>query len=197
MDRHVSHGPTSVVVPSPPIPGMEMALRERTLGCRTEPQIPIQRFGNWRWFRIGAFVPPRLIAPRVGFTNLSNDPALDQLHRGPVRACGMDLRSHLRDKFCFFRDQAKLSRFVDVVRQRLLAINVLAMVHRGHGRCRMRVIRCGNMNRIDLVGHLIKHLAKVGEPLRLGMLFTGCSQIVCIDIAERDDVDFGVGAEGP
>ena len=63
---------------------------------------------------------------------------------------------------------ASIRGLVDVVRQRLLAIDVLAGPHGRHGDHRMRVVGRGDHHAVDVL-LLVEHLAVVGVELGLGV----------------------------
>ncbi len=172
-----------------------MTLGVGSFGSGAEPQIPLEVFRDWSWFWIWAFVSPSFVAPGVGFTNLSDGPTLNQFDSGAVGTCGVDLRTHLGDNFVLFRDESELSRFVDIVCEWFLAIDMFAVVHRGHCSGSMGVVWSGDRHSIDFASNFGEHLAKVGESFCIGVALSGGCEVIRIDIAEGNDIDFGVGAE--
>ena len=72
----------------------------------------------------------------------------------------MNLDAHLRDELLLARELGELAAFVDVVRERLLPVNVQAALHRAHRHRRVHVV-----GRRDVDGReslfLVEHLAPV------------------------------------
>ena len=86
----------------------------------------------------------------MGLANLADDPALHELHRRAVLRVGMDLRAHLRDERGIGRgDGAELTGFVDIVREGLLAVDVLAVIEGRHRRRRVGVVGGGDVDGVD------------------------------------------------
>ena len=77
----------------------------------------------------GAGIAPLLAAPGVDFLHLADRPVLHQLDRRAVLAAGVDLDAHLRDELLLAGHFGQPARLVDVVRQRLLAVDVQAALH--------------------------------------------------------------------
>ena len=113
---------------------------------------------------------------------------LDDLDRAAQPVFGRALVAHLRGHLLLGGHLAHHAGLVDRVRQRLLAVDVLAHLH-GHDRGRgVRVVGRADGDGVDLLAHLREHLAEVvvllgvGEARRLGV------QRVVVDVAEGDDV---------
>ena len=68
--------------------------------------------------------------------------------------------AHLRRDARFLRDLRHEARLADVVRQRLLAVHVLAGLHRENRDVRVQVIRCRDENRVDRL-LLLEHDSEV------------------------------------
>ena len=79
-------------------------------------------------------------------------------------------------------------RLVDRSCQRLFTVNVFAQLHRRNRGDRVRVVGCRDQNRIDLLFHLIEHLAEVLIPLRFRMLLVDIARPLRIHVAERDEI---------
>ena len=92
--------------------------------------------------------------------HLTNDTSLDQFHHPVIILGGMNLDTHLMGAIGFGRRLADLAGFPDVVRERLLAINMLVMLEGQHGRQRMRVLARGNHAGIEFLFN-IKKLSEV------------------------------------
>ena len=93
-------------------------------------------------------------------------------------------------------DGAELTGFVDIVRQRFLAVDMLAMVEGRHRRGGVGVIGSGNVDGVDRAGELVKHLPEVGEPLRSLVDLTGGGKVAGVDITQRHHLDVRMGGEG-
>jgi len=76
--------------------------------------------------------------------------------------------AHLRDELLLARDLGHHPRLIDAVRQRLLAVAVLAQLHRHHARHGVGVIRRADHDRVDLLVHLVQQLAEILVPFGLG-----------------------------
>ena len=77
---------------------------------------------------------------------------------------------------------------VNIVGQRLLAIHVLAQVHRQHTGRGMSMIGRAHQHGVDLFLHAAEHLAEVDEGTGLGPAACGAGQEILIDVAEGHDV---------
>src|SRR5262249_50246792 len=85
--------------------------------------------------------------------------------------------------------------FVDPPGEWLLAVNVLAELHRGQTDRSMHVIGSANHDSVNLAVQRVEELAIVTKALGLGILFEcfGCPTIV--DVAECDDILAGNSLE--
>ena len=117
----------------------------------------------------------------MDFLDRANGASLHQQHRHAVEARGVNLDAHLRDDALEAGQLSQLSRFVEVMSQRLLAIDILAQLQRGHGDGRMHVVGGGDVYRVEMYPrktllHLhgapevhVSHSDQV-NPLELGQL---------------------------
>ena len=80
------------------------------------------------------------------------------------------------------------ARLVDGARQRLLAVDVFAQLHRRHGGDGVRVIGRGDQHGVYAFFHLVEHLAEVLIALRRRMFLIDVPCSFGIHIAERDEV---------
>ena len=76
---------------------------------------------------------------------------------------------------------------VDIVRQRLFAVDMLAQLHRGDAGDGVCVVRRGDDDRVDVL-LLVEHDAKVLVPRRLGIFLELSLGPLVIDVAQGDDV---------
>ncbi len=84
--------------------------------------------------------------------------------------------------------QAQLAGFPHVVGQRLLRVDVLADLDRHHGGDGVGVIGRGDGDGVDLLAHLVEHLAEVGELSGLGVLGGFGVEALLVDVADGDEV---------
>ena len=92
---------------------------------------------------------------------------------------GVPLVAHLRDDLVLLGGLHQLADLVDRVRQRLLAVDVLAALDGGHGGHRVGMVGRGDDDRVDLLVHLVEHLAEVAELLGLGIVLEGVGGASC------------------
>src|SRR5213079_3359908 len=109
------------------------AANEWTRGANPDPAVPVKSRRNG----IGAVghragIAPFLTAPGVNFFHFANGAILDEAHGKAIFGVGMDLNAHLRDDLLPAGDFRKAACLVNVVRERLLTINVEAAVQRAH-----------------------------------------------------------------
>src|SRR5690606_28185442 len=76
----------------------------------------------------------------------------------------------------------------NVVRHRLLEIEVFPGLEHAMGRMEVRVIGSADDDRVDLVLDLIEHLPVVAEAPRFRELLVRVPRARIVDVAERDDV---------
>ena len=74
------------------------------------------------------------------------------------------------------------------MRERLLAVDVLAQVERGLGDHGVRMVGRRDDHGVDPIANLVEHPAEVVERLRLGMALGGLAQAVLVNVAEGDDI---------
>jgi len=110
------------------------------------------------------------IEPNMSFADFANRAAPNQLHPSTQTVLGASLVAHLRNHFVLRRRLAHHSRFMHGASQRLLAINVLAALHRRHRGNYVRMIRCGDEHRLNLLIHGIEHPPEVFERFSLRIL---------------------------
>ena len=129
------------------------------------------------------------IGPCVYFSDISDRPIVDPLfHKADVLG-RMALIAHLGLHPVAsgrFGDSAGL---VHRMSQRFLAKDMFTCFHGPHGDDRVRVIRRGDDNCVDVL-LLVEHLAIVGVDFRLGIGFIGWSSVVVINVAPSHNVFF-------
>ncbi len=162
---------------------------------RTLPQIPIQS-GRHRWpFAVDlretidlAIAAVRRAAAGMDLGDVADGPVPYPFHEGPDGVGGMSLVAHLRDQLAFRRLGPQRPHLGHGMRQGLLAIDVLAGLHRRHGDHRMGVVGRAHQHRVDPVAHLIQHLPVVLVSPRLREALEGPGGTAFVHVAEGDDV---------
>ena len=100
----------------------------------------------------------------------------------------MDLDAHLRDELLLPGKLRQLPRFIEVVRQRLLAIDMFAQLHRGHRHRRVHVVRRRDVDRIEILRLLVQQLAPVLINLHVGMMLLELRRPLQIHLRHRDQL---------
>ncbi len=90
----------------------------------------------------------------------------------------------------------QLAAFVERVRERLLAIDVLAGADGGHGGHGMDVVGRADADRVDVIGLLVEHDAEVFVAPGLGEIVKRAGSPLFVDVAEGDDVGAVLGVGG-
>src|SRR5579864_4797251 len=99
MASHVAHGAGAEIEPTPPFEWMIDILLERTLGGRTEPEVPVEtlrhrilalRAGDALW-------PDRTVGPDVDLLDRADDAALHHFDGPAQPILGTALVAHLCD----------------------------------------------------------------------------------------------------
>ncbi len=160
-------------------------------GRRPQPYVPIQAGRN----RIGAgrsnaaLRPPESlgnagpIGPNVHLLDVADRAGPDPLAQPPpgfgLAALVAQLRSHLM----LPGGQGELAGFVDVVRERLFAVDVLAELDRHHRGRRMMIVGSADKHGIDLAVHFVEHFPIVGKSLGQ-RLAKGLVLVMLLDLSE-------------
>ena len=101
---------------------------------------------------------------------------------------GHALGAHLGGQLLLPGDPGHPPRFLDAPGQGLLAIDVLAQVHRRQADRSVHVVGNAHDHRVDLPVHRVEQLAVVAEPLGLGELLEGLGSALVVHVAEGHDV---------
>ena len=108
----------------------------------------------------------------------------------------MDGRGHLRAKLGYHapldRCLGEHAHFGDVVTQRLLTINVFALLNRAVGDREMRMIGHGGVYRINPVAFLLEQLAPVRISAGAGHRFGRVSEVVGVHVTQGHDLNLWV-----
>ena len=121
----------------------------------------------------------------------ADGPGLHELHHAAVVVVGVDLRAHLRDELLLPGDLGHDAGLVHRVRERLLAVAVLAQLHGHDGRRGVGMVRRADHHRVDLAVHLVQHLAEVLVPLGRRELLKCLGRVGVIDVAQGHEVFTG------
>ena len=97
----------------------------------------------------------------MDLAHLADDAGLNPLVRQPRAFGGVPLIAHLRGDAGRVRGLGQLAAFVQRVRERLLAIDVLAGANRGHRGHGVNVIGRADRDGVDVLRLLVEHLAKI------------------------------------
>ena len=107
------------------------------------------------------------VGPDVDFLHGPDHSGLDPLVREPGTLGGMPLVSHLSGDTRCTSGLRQLSTLMQRVRERLLAIHMLAGADGCHGRNGVHVIRRADGDGIDCAGFLFEHNPEVFVAMRL------------------------------
>ena len=189
MATHVAHRAGAKVPKPAPLEWMVGGVI-RPLLRRPKPQIPVQPLRHRRRTGRAAYAlrPDGSIRPDVHLLHVTQHTGLNQLNVPTRVRVGMTLIAHLRGDLVFAREISQHACLENGVRQRFLTVDMFAQPdgHRGGGG--MGVIRGGHDHRIDVLGLLFQHLAKVGILRRLGVTLEHMRRPAGIDVTKRDDV---------
>ena len=129
--------------------------------------------------------PPRPADPAVDVADLPDRPPLHELDNAPVVGVGMDLRPHLRGDAGLFGRLGDNARLADVVRQRLLAVDVLFLAKRRQRREGVGVL--GGADDDSVVLRRLERLVEppvVAEALGAGGLAESASERLGVDVTD-------------
>ena len=107
----------------------------------------------------------------------------------------VNLDAHLSYDFMLGGSQSKLSGLVNVMRERLLAVDVFAHLDGRHRCWGMRVIWRRHVNRVEAVAHCFEHLSPIDEGRGARRSLGSPGQVRGVDVAQSDDVDVRVTKE--
>ena len=168
MAAHVAERAGAEVEPFPPVSRMVIPLQERPLGRHAEPGVPVQV----RRHRVGAVGPrvpvaPLFPAPAMNLAHLADRALLDGRHDRPVDRMGVDLDAHLGDQALLARHPGHLPGFVDGPRERLLGVDVQALLQRPHRDRGVHVVGRRDVDRVEVL-FLVEQLAPVLVDMHVG-----------------------------
>ena len=125
---------------------------------RAEPEVPVELRRNGRRFlRCGnALRPTRAVRPAVDLANVSDSPAADPLAHPPHVRARVPCVAHLCSDAGLAGDFHQPADFRNVVGQRHLGVDVLALPHGCGGDHRVRVVGRGHDDGVDAL-FLVQH----------------------------------------
>ncbi len=198
MGAHIAHRPRPEIPPAPP--GERMIGRViGAPGRRPEPDIPVDgaRAGRELGRGLDPLRPDRPVRPDVDLGHRADGPVPDPLVEEPGAFLGVPLVAHLGDDVHLLRGLGQHPGFLDRVGQRLLAVDVLAALHRRHGDDGVGMVGRGHGDRVQVL-LFVQHLAEVavlGGLIILGLLLGRVLRVLqqpghhlVVDVAEGDDV---------
>ena len=187
-------------------------------GGKVPPAVPVQPLGMIGPIRGGAEPDIPREGLRDGFFALRERPGAGaaagvpdmDLANGPQRAGPEDLDgpaerlgggalvAHLGGDLALCGQLPQRAALAEVVGQRLFAEDVLAGPHRGRGDDGVGVVGHGGDDGVDLLIHLIEHLAVVAETAGVGDLLCSALGTAVVDIAQGHDIGHvGHGIDEP
>src|SRR3954447_2973044 len=140
VTAEIAHCSVAEIPPAIPFWARKINTVIRPLWRRSEPKIPIQpRRDRLRFCRafsdphdvletFGGFLAlsaPGASDPDVSFLDGPDEPALNEFYHAAIVICSVNLNAHLGGDFRLRCGFADLTRFPDIVGERLLAIDVL------------------------------------------------------------------------
>src|SRR5439155_21798771 len=120
------------------------------------------------------------VGPDVRFRDWPDCASLDEFRQPAGSFRSLSLVSHLRSHFVLASRFGNSPRFPDGMRQRLLATNMFAMLHRSHAHKRVQMIGRADNHSIDSL-LLVEHLAKISINFRIRELLEHSRGMVAID----------------
>lgn len=186
----------AVFVKATPIEGMVKGV-ERELLAGSAPEVPVFEGGGDWVFRKREFAGAILLFhepeagsfPGVELREVIAEAELDHLGKGVDALSGMTLITHLGDDSELLFGAHEDFRFLKGAGEGFLDVDVLAEGHGLDGCGEVCVVWCADAYGIDVLTHLIEHLAEVVEAFRIGVGFEvlfGVFGEFEIDITEGD-----------
>ena len=159
--RHVGHGAVAEVPhPSPDKRRVLPAVGPRRPWAKPEVPVETGGLGGRTLTRTWVLDGPRIAAPAVHFAYGTNRAVGDPLYGLAMPLARAAVVAHLRRDFRFLRDACHEAGLPDVVRERFLAVDVLAGLHRQDRDVGMEVVGRGDEDGVDR-RFLLEHDAEV------------------------------------
>ena len=192
MTAKVSYDATAESPPCPPVRRQVTGVIRAFSGW-SEPEVPGQGLGHRRLVCRPLLRSIAAIKPQVGFTDLANRAAPNQLDGATQAIFGAALVAHLGDDLVLERGLAHYSRFMHRAGEGLFTINMFAPLHRCHGGHGVRVVGRGDYHGIDLFVHLVQHPPKISEWFGLGMPLEDVARSFLVHVTQTNEVHTEAG----
>jgi len=171
----VAEHSTAIEVEAAPIEGVEETV-EVLHFLRPAPEVPgLKGFGNGLCFGVtfdaffGIHEPESSAFPGFDFDDVINHSGGEHALELFRTAGGVTLVTHLGDDAEFFLTADEDFGFFEGVGQGLFDIDVLAKGHGLNGGGEVGVVGSGDGDGVDVIAHLVEHLAEVVEAFGIGM----------------------------
>jgi len=129
------------------------------------------------------------------FLNLADGPIPEHLHRHTIRHMRMNLNAHLRNHLRLPRRQDHLPGFIHFMRQRFLAIHMLAFFDRRHRDRGVHMIGGRDIDGIDFIALFFQQFPPVTILTGIGQARRRLIQIILIHITDRHHVQLAAGQQ--
>ena len=156
------------------------------VGGRTDPEVPLDVGRDFVRFLGAISSVPSTGNPGEDFGHGADRAGLNQLDDAAVVVGGVDLRAHLRGTFCRGGSLGNHARFVNRVRERLFAVDVLAGFEGAHSGEGVRVV--GGADDDGVERFIVEKFAEVVKFGRLAVLGGGAGEVAVVYVAEGSDV---------
>ena len=186
----------SEVVPTTPIT-LVIELAEVVVANASMPSIIIHTFRNWIAFRHLSHVPIVLVPTTIvvhvsnNFGHILDDASFLPSFELEIVAFRVSLIANLSCKFWVtIRHFDEDFTFLESTDERLLAINMLAMLHSSHADKEVSVVRNADCNCIEMVAILFEKLAEISITLCIRIHVQGLLTLLAlqVDIAKSYDI---------
>jgi len=161
-----------------------------------QPSIPVERF----WHLLSCAEARNFAVPLVptalavhvcyNFADVLNDARFGPSLKLEIIPFRMPLVAHLGDHFKLLLCGHQQFNLLVSMRHRFLNIDMFAQRHGVHTDDEVRMIRRTDADGINLVGHLVKHLAEVLEARRIRKLLHDLFRVLCahVRVAQGDNI---------
>ena len=187
MAAHVAERAVAEIPPPPPGGGDPFSA-VRPLRGGAEPGVVVQAIGHRDDTGGGSLYlrAPVLVYENMRLAHRPDRAGANQLDDTPEVLAGMDVGAELRDALGFRRRLGHPARFEDVMRQRFFRVHVTSRRDRHQRRRSVGVIGRGGENGIEAFLRF-QHFPEIRVLPGLRADFSDISQVVLIDVADRDD----------
>jgi len=167
----------------------------RPVRRRADEHVPVNMIGNARSLLgsgddVGGLLPvlERPVGPDENLADLADRPRADHLRPAAKPRIGRPLVAHLRADALLPGRLSHQPRFPDRMRERLLAIHVLAHPHGHHRRWSVMVVGRGNDHGVNLRPEFLEQLAIIVIAPGILELLEVLPTAPLVDVANRDDL---------